>query len=226
MRNLENEFVKRSIDFKKLEKFGFKKNGDRFVFKSEILNGEFRIEVFLSEKEQFSRVIDVENESEYVLVDVDASVGSFVGNVRGEYERIINEILDSCTVKESFKSRQAKEVIGYVSGKYGDKLEFLWEKYDDCAIFRNKQNEKWYAILMTISEGKIKDGSKKIVEIIDLKCDKERTSAIVDNKLFFPGYHMNKKSWITVILDDSVPTEDIFELIDDSYKLSIGNKRS
>lgn len=35
---------------------------------------------------------------------------------------------------------------------------------------------------------------------------------------------MNKKSWITIKLDESLPTTKIFELIDNSYQLSIGNK--
>ena len=39
-----------------------------------------------------------------------------------------------------------------------------------------------------------------------------------------PGYHMNKKSWITIKLDESVETTTIFDLIDNSYNLSIGNK--
>ncbi len=35
---------------------------------------------------------------------------------------------------------------------------------------------------------------------------------------------MNKKSWITIKLDDSLETFQIFDLIDNSYNLSIGNK--
>jgi predicted DNA-binding protein (MmcQ/YjbR family) len=32
-----------------------------------------------------------------------------------------------------------------------------------------------------------------------------------------PGYHMNKKHWITVPLDGSVPYSEVFTWIDDSY---------
>ena len=34
-----------------------------------------------------------------------------------------------------------------------------------------------------------------------------------------PGYHMNKKHWNTVILDDSIPDDEIKQMIDESYKL-------
>ena len=34
-----------------------------------------------------------------------------------------------------------------------------------------------------------------------------------------PGYHMNKKHWNTVTLDGSVPDDEVFRMIDESYDL-------
>ena len=34
-----------------------------------------------------------------------------------------------------------------------------------------------------------------------------------------PGYHMNKEHWNSIILDGSIPDEDIHKMIDDSYRL-------
>jgi predicted DNA-binding protein (MmcQ/YjbR family) len=36
-----------------------------------------------------------------------------------------------------------------------------------------------------------------------------------------PGYHMNKRHWNTVVLDGSVPEEELREMIDDSYRLVV-----
>ena len=36
----------------------------------------------------------------------------------------------------------------------------------------------------------------------------------------FPGYHMNKKHWYTIILDNSISTSEICRRIDDSYLLA------
>lgn len=36
-----------------------------------------------------------------------------------------------------------------------------------------------------------------------------------------PGYHMNKKHWNTVIIDGSISTKLIKEMIDDSYDLIV-----
>jgi len=34
-----------------------------------------------------------------------------------------------------------------------------------------------------------------------------------------PGYHMNKKHWITIFLDGTVPDKEVFSWIDHSYNL-------
>jgi predicted DNA-binding protein (MmcQ/YjbR family) len=36
-----------------------------------------------------------------------------------------------------------------------------------------------------------------------------------------PGYHMNKKHWNTVILDGTIPDDEICEMIDNSYRLVV-----
>ena len=40
-----------------------------------------------------------------------------------------------------------------------------------------------------------------------------------------PGYHQNKEHWNTVILDGSVPTEEIKRMIAESYDLVITKKK-
>ncbi|MBF1207631.1 MAG: MmcQ/YjbR family DNA-binding protein, partial [Fusobacterium periodonticum] len=42
----------------------------------------------------------------------------------------------------------------------------------------------------------------------------------IDNKRYFPAYHMNKKHWCTICLDGTVELEKIYRLIDISYELA------
>lgn len=54
---------------------------------------------------------------------------------------------------------------------------------------------------------------------ISLKCDPLRAIHFRDTyQSITPGYHLNKKYWNTIILDDSLNTQLIFELIDHSYE--------
>ena len=108
----------------------------------------------------------------------------------------------------------------YVSGKYDTSLEFLWKKFPDNAIYRRKDNQKWYAAILTVARNKIGlNGSDKI-EILDLRIDPMQMEQTIDNKRYFPGYHMNKKNWYTICMDGSVGNDEIFKRIDISYELA------
>jgi predicted DNA-binding protein (MmcQ/YjbR family) len=50
----------------------------------------------------------------------------------------------------------------------------------------------------------------------------EEIDVVVDGKKYYPGYHMNKKHWVTICLDGSVPIEEVFRRIDESYGLAAG----
>ncbi len=55
---------------------------------------------------------------------------------------------------------------------------------------------------------------------INLKCDPERALELRDQyQAILPGYHMNKRHWNTMVLDGSLPSGLIAELIDHSYAL-------
>lgn len=56
---------------------------------------------------------------------------------------------------------------------------------------------------------------------VNLKCDPdyavELRSSFPDNVL--PGYHMNKKHWNTVVINNFIDPKLVLKLIDDSYTL-------
>ena len=57
---------------------------------------------------------------------------------------------------------------------------------------------------------------------ISLKADP--VDAVILRNLFDairPGYHLNKKHWITVTLDGSVPDAELMKMIDESYALVV-----
>lgn len=55
---------------------------------------------------------------------------------------------------------------------------------------------------------------------MNLKCEPNNAIALRDiYESVLPGYHMNKKHWNTIILDDSIPLEVLQDIIDESYEL-------
>lgn len=57
---------------------------------------------------------------------------------------------------------------------------------------------------------------------INLKAEPADVTGLVDTyDAVSRGYHMNKKHWVTVQLDDSLPEGLLAELIEDSYDLVV-----
>lgn len=219
MRKLDGLLENRKIDKKKLIAYGFLKENNTFTYKKKIVNELFEVIITIG-KEKMAKVIDLAVGEEYILCDINVS-GDFVGEVRREYESILQDMVTRCSSPQVFGSRQANEVIRYLEEKYQDELEYLWKSSPNNAIFRNKENKKWYGVFLTISKDKLGLGSDEKIEIIDLRYDREKIEEIIDYKNIYPGYHMNKKSWITILLNNCVSDKMLFELIDNSYKLSL-----
>lgn len=155
----------------------------------------------------------------YILVD--HATGGFVETVKYEYQEVLLEIAAQCFQTDIFQLKQSNKLIDYVRKTYGDELEFLWEKFPKNAIWRREDTQKWYGILLTVPKQKLGLPDDKTVEIFDFRILPEELEALVDYKTYFPGYHMNKKHWCTIILDGTVPFEEICRRIDASYLLAI-----
>lgn len=55
---------------------------------------------------------------------------------------------------------------------------------------------------------------------VNLKCSPDLALDLREEyKGVLPGWHMNKKHWNTVMLNEDVPEETIFKMIDHSYEL-------
>ncbi len=211
----------KKVNIQKLADYGFMKNGSDFVFSQKLPQSGFVMNVTVTPVGEVSaEVIDPAADEPYILHLAEAAAGGFVGGVRFDYESILEDIAAKCFEIDVFKSEQAKELIAYVREVYGDELEFLWEKFPENAVWRRKDTGKWYGALLTVSKRKLGIKSSDKVEIIDLRAVPEVLERLIDNKKYFAGYHMNKKHWYTIILDGSVPTEEILDMIEGSYLLA------
>ncbi len=55
---------------------------------------------------------------------------------------------------------------------------------------------------------------------INLKCDPEKVISLIEEfEEISPGYHMNKKHWISVSLSGTLTNKFILGLVNDSYNL-------
>jgi predicted DNA-binding protein (MmcQ/YjbR family) len=112
-----------------------------------------------------------------------------------------------------------QETEKYIFEEFGAEPEHLWASFPDYAVFRNKRNKKWFGVIAGIDYRKFGIDRDGRCEAIVIKCDPILIGSLIHNEGFCPGYHMSKKSWLTVLLDGSAPDEQIKDLLHLSFDI-------
>jgi predicted DNA-binding protein (MmcQ/YjbR family) len=113
-----------------------------------------------------------------------------------------------------------EEILAYVKEKFDTDPDYPWFKYPDYAVLRHKGDGKWYGLIMNVPRIKLGLTGEGSVEILDLKCDPGLNSLLRSQQWVLPAYHMNKKHWITIVLNSYPHKEEIYNLINLSYDLT------
>ncbi len=93
----------------------------------------------------------------------------------------------------------------------------MWEKFPNDAVLRRKDTKKWYAVLIVIEPKKLGlEGDAPLDIAVVRKGATER-----EGKGYLPAYHMNKKNWMTLLLDGTLCDEEIDEAIISSYDMAV-----
>jgi predicted DNA-binding protein (MmcQ/YjbR family) len=51
------------------------------------------------------------------------------------------------------------------------------------------------------------------VDVLNLKIDPKARDEILSIDGIYPGYHMNHKSWVSIVLDDKIDDEKVLDLL-------------
>jgi predicted DNA-binding protein (MmcQ/YjbR family) len=219
---MTNIFTNRKPSPDKLRAFGFTQQQDTFTYHAPLVDG-LSITVTVQGDSVISTVTDDETGEPYTLYLTPANTGSFVAQVRAAVNECLQRIADSCfttPTQSVFTQTQTIELIAAVFDKYGDEPEFLWQKFPGNAVFRRPDTHKWYAAILKVQANKLGLPGSDELEVLDMRADPDELTTLVDNKRYFPGYHMNKKHWYTIVLDGQVTTAELLKRIVASYALA------
>ena len=205
-----------SFSKEQLNGFGFKEEAEKLIYRKEILDSNFLIEIVFANNQLTIEVYDLEFDEIYSLFSVDSAVGETVQNIREHVENLLSSILGLADESEKI----SLEVIDYCNNKYGKNQVNPFKKHSDIFAMVNEKN-KWYALFLDVEYNKLNKNTDITtkVKILNVKYPTDRILKIIDNKNIFPAYHMNKKHWISIVIDKNIKLETIKELIDISYSL-------
>ena len=217
----ENIFKQSQINFKKLLPFGFSLQGSDYIYEEKFMNGDFIARITISPSGLVNGVVyDVANDDIYLPLRVENLNTGYVGQVKDAYEKILRTIKQACCLVNLFTQPQSNRLADFIRQKFGDSPDFPWKKYDQFGVFRNPDTNKWYGLIMNIDKRKLNSQQSGETEIINLKIDAQKIPSLINQKGFYPAYHMNKKYWLTVSLDDTLDDKIIQTLIIESHAYS------
>lgn len=102
-----------------------------------------------------------------------------------------------------------EEIREYCISKKETTESFPFDK--DTLVF--KVMDKMFALINLVD-----------AKSINLKCEPEKAIALREQfNAVLPGYHMNKKHWNTVMLNESISDNMLMQWIDDSYNLVVNS---
>ena len=203
---------------KKAKEYGFIENQGVWTYSSTILQGDFLMMVTVEDGDLSFHVYDQETGELYPQVHMESMRGTFVGSVREACLEVLYSIRKACFEVQEFLCPQTKRIMALVQEKYGNQLEYLWEKSPDTAVLRHEDNQKWYAILMRIPWDRLDKGREGLVEAVNLKHD--QVADLLSQNGIYPAFHMNKRYWISLPLDDTLTDEMVLELFERSWFLT------
>lgn len=222
-------FQRAQANFSKLSAYGFHQQGSEWHYQQPILDGDFVVEIVVNaEGEASSRVIDSLTKEEYANVHITSHQGEFVNRVREAYEAVLQAVVDNAFEPLPFISEQANRLAQYIARQFAVRDEYLWSVYSNFGVFRHATSEKWFAIVMNVDKSKLTQAKQPQgkVEVVNLKVESAQLATLLKQNGFYLAYHMNKKSWISILLDGSVPDEQLFALLQASYQLVAGKRKS
>ncbi len=217
--DIEREIFKRGkINCQKLGSYGFIQENNIYHFSKEFMKN-FRADITIDLDGNVSgKVYDLKTNLEYTNFRI-ADLTGFAYQVREEYILILKDIAKNVLDLKYFVFDQANRIANLIWEKYKIYPEFLWDKYPGYGIFRNKRSNKWFGIILNVDKSKMIHNLTGEVEIINFKLD-DKVLDYIQHDGIYPAYHMNKKAWVSIILDDALTDEEIMEMVDISYELA------
>lgn len=201
-------------------KFGFKKTGpETFEINLPLKTPDFEVQIIIDHNEIKLKVFELPDRLEYLPFNLNEDEGgSFVNQIRSDVDEVVYQVIESCYQLKDYRER----VFDFVRAEFSTKLETPWAKHPEFYVMKTANRQKWYGLMMRISYQLLDPQQSGIVDVLNLKAPPLKIVDLIDYQTFYPAYHMNKKHWVSVVVDEKINLKQLQALIRQSYQLVEG----
>ncbi len=205
---LKNKY---QLDEKALISYGFSKDSSAFIFKtSPIENFTFLIKI---SKNVLSLDVFDEDGEIYIPFTIQQAQGALVSTLKNSASILLEDIIKHCFIPIDIRSN----ILKYVCEQYGTLPDYPWKEYQEHATLKNEKG-KWYGLLAKIPAKCLGLPSNSKIDILNVKLAPEKIVQLIDSAQYYAAYHMNKKYWMTILLNENTDLNMVYKLLDESYQ--------
>lgn len=123
-------------------------------------------------------------------------------------------------------NKERENIINFALSLEGAMADKPFPEDFDTTVLRHADTGKWFGIIMHISGNKVGLSPDIKVDVMNVKCKPEDTfTAREISSGILPAYHMNKKHWISILLNGTVEPQLTEALLENSYELTKKKRR-
>lgn len=198
--------------------YGFRPDKAGFLLEKDFGKGVFQAQIRVQDNILSFHLIDKTSGDPYPLVNLDQT-GEFLTPLKEEKEMLLKDILSKCAIYR-YASKQTNRIYTILEKEFGSSFVHIFEKYPEFAVLRN-ESKKWFALLVEIEGRKIHREEERI-DLLNVRNDDIDPFMTLG---VLPAYHMNKGTWVSLVLNDTLSDFFVLEKVRKSLELSRGKSQ-
>jgi len=112
-----------------------------------------------------------------------------------------------------------EQLEAYARERYGVEPEQLPFNREDYAVLRHADSGKWFAVFIVKSRGAFGLEGDGDADVVSLKIrDTLLADLLTQQPGYLRGYPSVRWNWVSIVLDGTVPPEEVCRRLDESYE--------
>lgn len=161
-----------------------------------------------------SRVVDEDNEP-YTLFEIKPSPSALA-------QRLQDELTEWVQLNIASSEDEGVRWTHWIEERFDVEGQHPFKRIPTATTFLTKHQQKWFALLMEVPLRVLQPEGKGNVWLLNIKVNPDNRLQLIDGNTIFDAYHMNKKHWVSVMLNDDTNQQLLGELVSQSYRLVEG----
>ena len=193
----------------KLTAYGFTQQGDGWHLERTLPFNNLVMVVDLIPPQFIVRVIDQTFNDDFLPFEIKGGTSP----IKAAVDELLNDMVATCFTNPK------RELIAHCENTYHTLVEQPWEKFPEYYTFKTAKRQKWYAVILRIPCQKIGFTGTGQIDIVNVKLPPEQIPTLIDGRHYFASYHMDKRYWLTIVLNQDTDWPQVKRLLDQSYQL-------